>query len=165
MPTPIPMPVDIWLLRHAVAEERAPSGRDPDRELTPEGLQRARAVARGLAALGPGIVRIVSSPYRRALQTAEPAARALGIEVSESHALEPESDPGEILREIQAGEGHVLLVGHQPHLGSLLGLLVAGGGIEIPMKKASVARVTLDGHRSGRLRAYLPAAVLERLGG
>ena len=155
--------MDLWLLRHAAAEDRAPSGRDPDRALTPEGLRRAQAVAAGLASLEPAIARVVSSPYRRAMQTARPAAEALGLRVSESEALEPERDPEEILREIAEGEGHALLVGHQPHLGSLLGLLVAGPRVEIAMKKASVARVSLDGRWSGTLRAYLPPGVLEAL--
>jgi len=160
--------MDVWLLRHAAAEDRAPSGRDADRQLTAEGRRRARAVGKGLAVLEPGIARIVTSPYVRARQTADAAAEALGLpgSLSESRALEPERNPEEILREITAGgDGDVLLVGHQPHLGALLGLLVGGSELEIPMRKASVARVTVEGRWSGMLRAYLPARVLEALGG
>jgi len=158
--------VDVWILRHAVAEDRSDSGRDADRALTDEGARRARDVGRGLAALAPGIARIVTSPYRRARQTADAAAAALDLEgaLSESSALEPERDPEEILREVSAsGHDDVLVVGHQPHLGALLGLLVAGRGVEIPLKKAAVARVTLTGRWTGALKAYLPAPVLERL--
>lgn len=156
--------MDIWLLRHAAAHDRAPSGRDADRELTPEGLDRARAVARGLALLEPGIARVVTSPYRRARQSAEAAAWSLGVELTESRALEPERDPEEILREVASeGGGDVLLVGHQPHLGALLGLLAAGPGIEIPMKKASVARIALEGRWSGTLKTLLPPKYLEAL--
>ncbi|MFN2633492.1 MAG: histidine phosphatase family protein [Thermoanaerobaculia bacterium] len=158
--------MDIWLLRHAAAEDRPDSGRDSDRALTPEGIERARAVALGLAALEPGIARVITSPYRRARQTADAAAAALALSktLAESRALEPESDPQEILRELSAGSGDVLLVGHQPHLGSLLGLLVGGERVEIPMKKAAAARVTLTGRWSGTLRAFLPPRVLEKLG-
>jgi phosphohistidine phosphatase len=159
--------MDIWLLRHAAAEDRSSSGRDEDRSLTPDGAKRARAVARGLAALEPGIVLVVSSPYKRARQTAEPVLEALGLtaKLRESKALEPSRDPKEILTEIEGTEaGGVLLVGHQPHLGALLGHLVTGGRLEMPMKKASVARITLEGHGRGELRALLPAKVLEGLG-
>jgi phosphohistidine phosphatase len=158
--------VDVWILRHAVAEDRSDSGRDADRALTDDGARRARDVGRGLAALEPGIARIVTSPFRRARQTADAAAAALDLEsaLSESSALEPERDPEEILRELAAsGHDDVLVVGHQPHLGALLGLLVAGRGVEIPLKKAGVARVTLTGRWTGTLKAYLPAPVLERL--
>lgn len=161
--------MDVWILRHAVAEDSSPSGRDEDRELTSDGARRARDVGRALAALEPGISRIVTSPYRRARQTAEAVAAALGLEsaLTESRALEPDRDPEDILHEVAggsaAGEGDVLVVGHQPHLGELLGLLVGGPGVEVPLKKAAVARVTLTGRWSGALKAYLPAPVMERL--
>lgn len=120
-------------------------------------------MARGLALLEPTISHVVSSPYLRARQTADAAARALGIaEVSESRGLEPEAEPEEILNELAEGSGDVLLVGHQPHLGALLGRLVSGDA-EIPLPKAGIARVTLAGRWSGRLRAYLPPNVLELL--
>lgn len=128
-------------------------------------MRRAEAVARGLASLEPRIQRVISSPYKRALQTARPAAEALGLRVEESEALEPERDPGEILLEVSEGEGHALLVGHQPHLGLLFGLLVAGPRVELPMKKASIARLSVEGRWSATLRAYLPPSVLEALAG
>jgi phosphohistidine phosphatase len=160
--------MEIWLLRHALAEERADSGRDADRTLTEDGHKRARYVARGLAELEPGIELVLTSPYARARQTAEPAARALRIsgKLRETQALEPSSDPQEILDELRAEKaGSVLLVGHEPHLGALLGRLVAGRpGLEIPMRKAAVARLTWTGSGAATLRALLPAKVLARLG-
>jgi phosphohistidine phosphatase len=159
--------MEVWLLRHAAAEESSDSGRDSDRRLTAEGEKRARAVARGLAALEPGIDRILTSPYRRARQTAEPAARELGLEkvLSETRALEPGRDPQEILEEIRAekAEGW-LLVGHEPHLGALLGRLVAGRPLlTLPLKKAAVARLEWDGTGPAELKALLPARILEKL--
>ena len=74
--------------------------------------------------------------------------------------------PEEILAEVAAQEKRdgILLVGHQPHLGILLGHLLAGGrGLEIPLKKASLARVELAGRGRGQLRALLPAPVLEQI--
>ena len=157
--------MDIWLLRHASAEERSATGRDADRELTPDGLRRAERVGRGLAALEPGIEIVLTSPFRRARQTAEAAARALGLEerLSPTRALEPQSDPDDILEELSAsGNGCVLLVGHEPHLGELLGRLVGSSGLPLPLRKAAVAWVERDG-RAGTLRALLPARVLERI--
>jgi phosphohistidine phosphatase len=159
--------MEIWLLRHAAAEERSVSGRDEDRTLTEDGHRRARAVARGLAALEPGIELVLTSPFHRARQTAEPVARTLHLSgrLRETRALEPERDPEEILEEIRAEDvSGVLLVGHQPHLGALLGRLVSGGpGLEVPMKKAALARLAWSGSGAGSLKALLPARVLERL--
>jgi len=160
--------VEIWLLRHAAAEERATSGRDADRTLTEDGHRRAREVAHGLAALEPGIELVLTSPYARARQTAEPAARALKLlgRLRETGSLEPDRDPEDVLAEVRAeGVESVLLVGHEPHMGALLGRLVLGrGGHPIPMKKAAVARVAWEGSGAGSLRALLPAKVLALVG-
>jgi len=158
--------MEIWLLRHAAAEESSASGKDADRALTAEGEKRARAVARGLASLEPEIERVLTSPYRRARQTAEPAARELGLEraLRESRALEPGRDPQEILDEILEEASGILLVGHEPHLGALLGRLVAGRPLlTLPLRKAAVARLDWDGTGLADLRAMLPAPILEKL--
>ncbi len=161
--------MDLWLMRHGKAEDRSESGKDRDRALTAEGLRRVTEVGRGLAVLDAAIGAIWTSPYRRARQTAEAVARALNFRsrLQATDALAPESDPGEILDELEVSElaGAVLLVGHQPHLGTLLGLLVTGGPAEIPLPKACLAHLETRGNRSGTLRAFLPAALLARLRG
>jgi broad specificity phosphatase PhoE len=62
---------------HFSATRRDPGIEDP--RLTPLGHEQAEAAA--LALVGEGIARIVASPYTRALQTAAPVARALGLPV------------------------------------------------------------------------------------
>jgi phosphohistidine phosphatase len=159
--------MEVWILRHAKAVDDAPSGRDADRELTAEGARRAEAVGRGLAALSPSIEVVLSSPYRRARETAEAAARALGIDgVTESRSLEPSRDPAEAASELASGDwGSVLVVGHQPHLGSLVGLLALGDASqEIPLRKSGVAHVSWKPGAAGRLEAFLPPKLLESLG-
>ena len=160
--------MEIWLLRHAAAEDRSSSGRDADRTLTDDGHRRAREVARGLAVLEPGIELVLTSPFARARQTAEPAARALKLSdrLRETAALEPGRDPEEVLGEVRSeGVGSVLLVGHEPHLGALLGRLVFGRpGVAMPMKKAAVARLEWEGSGPASLRALLPARILALVG-
>ena len=73
------------LLRHGQSEfnlvftqtRRDPGIKDP--KLTPLGHEQAARAAEALA--GAGIRRIVVSPYTRALQTAAPIARRLGVPV------------------------------------------------------------------------------------
>lgn len=158
--------MDLWLLRHADAEDRSESGRDRDRALTAEGRRRVTEVGRGLASLDTEIVAIWTSPYRRARETAEAVARALRLRdrLHETDALGPDSDPRTVLDELEASAvgDAVLLVGHEPHLGALLGLLVAGGA-EIQLEKACVVHVERLDRRPAALRAFLPAAFLARL--
>ena len=159
--------MDLWLLRHAAAHERAKSGRDEDRALTSDGVRRAREVAAGLATLDPGIEAVLSSPYRRALETAEAAAAALGVgRVTPAPVLEPDRAAADVAAVLaRRKQRALLLVGHQPLLGALVGLLVFGDeGREIPLRKAGVVRIVWEPRGVGRLEALLPPKVLARLG-
>lgn len=74
------------LVRHAHPHLPAPDGPDDlHRGLTPEGEAEAAALAESLAATAP--VRVVSSPYLRAVQTVRPLAAVLGLTVETDHDL------------------------------------------------------------------------------
>jgi phosphohistidine phosphatase len=88
------------------------------------------------------------SPLVRARETAEyVAARFPKAKMSSTPVLAPDADPREAITAItDARPGDVVLVGHQPHLGRLFGLLVTGDAeVEIPIKKAAVARISFSG--------------------
>jgi phosphohistidine phosphatase len=141
--------MEIWILRHAKAEEGGPATPDEERALTAGGHDRMRSVAKAIARLEPKLDAILTSPLLRARQTAEPVARALSLQddVIESEALLPDADPKEILREIERrGFRRALVVGHMPHLGKLLGYLLTGrSSTSIDIKKAALARIETGG--------------------
>jgi len=141
--------MEIWILRHAKAEKGGPGTPDEERTLTAGGHETMRSVAKAIARLEPKLDAILTSPLVRARQTAEPVARALSLrdDLIETSALSPDADPKEILREIEKRRlGRVLVVGHMPHLGKLLGYLLTGRpSTLIDIKKAALARVEFDG--------------------
>lgn len=158
----------LHVLRHAEAEDVAPSGRDADRRLTEDGKRRMKAVAKAVAALDPGYDTILVSHLVRARETAEAVAEACGFrgELVETKHLGPNADPEELLHELARRKPRsVLVVGHQPHLGRLLGLLLTGRrDMEIPMKKASLSGLEVGEDPSmGRaeLKFHLPPKILE----
>ena len=161
--------MEIWILRHAKAEKGGPATPDEERALTPGARKRMRAAAKAIARLEPEFDAILTSPLRRARQTAEPVARALrqrGLLV-ESKALSPGADPEMILREIEKrGTSRALLVGHMPHLGRLLGYLLTGrSNTPIEMKKGALARVEFEGKTPkppGTLTLLLTSKALAR---
>ena len=139
--------MNLFLFRHAEAEERSSTGKDADRILTRKGRDAARVVASALSRLDQ-IDAIWHSPMARAKETASFAAKEFSkASVWETPSLLPDASPGQVLDEISHRQpGEVLLVGHQPHLGLLLSLCVAGNdGSKIPMRKASLARVKFSG--------------------
>jgi phosphohistidine phosphatase len=108
------------LLRHAKAEAEAPSGDDFDRPLAPRGEREAKVMAEHLAALGERPDVALVSPALRTRQTWEAVRAAIpGGEVRFDRGLY--NADAQALRRLaeQAGEGTVLVVGHNPGLQEL----------------------------------------------
>src|ERR1022692_5018857 len=73
--------MDIYFLRHANAgEPKVNPARDEKRPLDKLGIEQSHDVGRALAALGVSPEVIISSPLRRAAQTAAVVANELGYE-------------------------------------------------------------------------------------
>ena len=123
----------LWLLRHAEAEDGLP---DDERPLTDRGAMQADAAGRALAVLEVHLDACLSSPKLRAVQTAERACEPLGVAVSIEPALSGE--PFDV-RELIAGLGDVLLVGHDPSFSMLLHDLT---GAQSRMKKGGLAGIS-----------------------
>ena len=124
----------LWLLRHAEAADGLP---DDERPLTEQGTRQAEAVGRALARIGASIDVCLSSPKLRALQTAQLACEPLGIPVEVVPALAGE--PFDV-RELVAGLGDVLLVGHDPSFSLTLHDLT---GTQARMKKGGLAGISI----------------------
>ena len=123
----------LWLLRHAEAEDGLP---DDDRPLTDRGAMQADTAGRALAALDVHLDACLTSPKLRAVQTAERACEPLGVAVTIEPALAGE--PFDV-RELTAGLGDVLLVGHDPSFSLLLHDLT---GAQSRMKKGGLAGIS-----------------------
>jgi phosphohistidine phosphatase len=124
---------------------------DGKRALIKEGKEQCMLMARFLSALKVQVDAIVSSPLKRALQTAQFVGTEMGFEgkVEISHALSPDADYAAFQQMLAsyAGREGILVVGHNPHLFQFLGRMVTGnGGAAIRMRKGSVARIDLDHH-------------------
>jgi phosphohistidine phosphatase len=122
----------LWLLRHAEAADGRP---DEARPLTTRGMRDARATGMALARLGVRLDVCLSSPKRRALETAELVCGPLGVEVVHEPALAGFSYEPERLAH---GAGDVLLVGHNPAISSVLRDLT---GARVHLRKAGIAGV------------------------
>jgi phosphohistidine phosphatase len=152
--------VIVYLLRHGVAEDQAEGGADAERALTADGVRKLERAGRTWRRLVDDVDRIFVSPLVRARQTAvlfgQAAARRAPM--TETDDLTPGAPPtaaqGLLQRELQAGTTAVACIGHEPHLGGLLGLLLTGSDrIAVPLKKGMLVAVELasSASMSGRL--------------
>jgi phosphohistidine phosphatase len=142
----------LYLMRHANAGlSRENPILDAKRGLVKEGKEQCMLMARMLGALKVQVDVIVSSPLKRAMQTAQFVGTELGFDgrVETSKALLPSADFAafqKMLLKYSAYEG-LLVVGHNPVLYQFLGRLITGnGGAAIRMRKGSIARVDMDNH-------------------
>lgn len=141
----------LWLLRHGDAADGSP---DADRPLTEKGERQSRNAGRALKALGVEIEACVSSPRKRAADTARLACEELGCGVSIDEAL----DGGPFdAREVAAGLDSVLLVGHDPDFSIAVHDLT---GAQVRMKKGGLAGIS-----KGELIVLLRPAELEAIAG
>jgi phosphohistidine phosphatase len=128
--------MDLILWRHAEAEDALPGQSDLRRALTPRGHKQARRMAQWLAAQLPESTDILVSPAVRTQQTVEP----LGRRFRTVDEIAPGADPDDLLRAVNWPQAKkpVLVVGHQPTLGLVAALLLAGEAHYWNVKKANV---------------------------
>jgi phosphohistidine phosphatase len=140
--------MQIYLLRHGIAEDAKPGHPDAERPLTDEGRDKLRRVLKRArtADLEPSL--ILSSPYRRAVETAAVAAEVLAYkgETARTQALVPEASPFDAWEEIRnrKNERAILLSSHEPLMSSLAAFLLDSPALRVEMKKAALVRIDCD---------------------
>lgn len=135
----------IYLVRHAIAEDRGPDYPDDrKRPLTGRGMSRFRKVARGLARLDAEVDLILSSPLVRARQTADILSEVLSAhpQVLETDALLPDATYAQLQAELgrRSRVASIALVGHMPSAGVFAARLV-GSDEPFDFKKGGVCRI------------------------
>lgn len=98
----------LYLIRHAHAGNRLVGGRDLYRPLSEQGRKQALAIADLLA--GAGVERVLASPASRCVQTVEPLAARLGLDVIEQPDLWEGSPTAHVLALLDQHRNHAAVV-------------------------------------------------------
>ncbi len=143
----------VYFLRHASAgDPKSDPAKDEKRPLDKDGVQQCGYVGRALALLETHVDVVVSSPLKRATQTASLVANELAFEgkIEISPALRPDASYSQFRELLTRHENleAILVVGHNPNLSEFLGRVIGGGsGAAVDLKKGAVARVDVARHR------------------
>jgi phosphohistidine phosphatase len=166
--------MNLYIIRHAIAvDEGSPEyEEDSQRPLTDKGKKKMRQIAKGLRTLGVDFDLILSSPYIRAKETAEILEDVFKLkkDIEFSDNLIPMGDPDLLIAEMNEKyrANSVALVGHEPHLSALIGLLVSeNAGIDMTLKKGGVCRLSVDDlhhARKATLEWLLTPGILVEIG-
>ena len=160
--------MQVYLLRHGVAVEASAGNSDQNRALTGEGRKKLRQVLQNAAKVQVQPALILSSPLKRAVQTAEIAKEVLGYkkDIVETGALKPGSSVEQVWEEIRVHRQHtpLLLVGHNPLLENLAGYLLGSRNLKMDFKKGAILRLDIQSfgvEPKGVLRWYLTAKIAD----
>ena len=147
----------LLVMRHGKAEDSNPQG-DAARRLVDIGRKQARRAARMLvhAQQVPDIV--LTSPYERALRTAEEFCTTAGIAAPIIQDwLACGMHPQTALRELSAFSEfrRVAIVGHEPDLSCLISHLIEAPYGSVVMKKGAIAAIECSPPARGGVLLYL----------
>lgn len=135
-------------MRHGIAEDSQSGQSDSERALTPDGKKKLRNVLRAAreAEVTPSL--ILTSPLKRAVQSAELAAEILDYrgDLLRTKALEPGAHPRMVWEEIRIhkDEAEILLSGHEPLFSTLTAFLLGCPDLQVEFKKGGMACVEID---------------------
>jgi len=164
--------MELFILRHAEAgKSLSTQTRDAERSLTAEGKEELEDVARSLSRLKIKPDHIVSSPLKRARETADGVAKALKqrgkVEIWDE--LKPEGSKQELYKRLSKlkQESTVLCIGHEPYLTQAINEIMGHqGASKMVLRKCGLARVSIKAFNpkmDGELRWLLTPRLLKRM--
>jgi phosphohistidine phosphatase len=165
-----PTKMDLFILRHGEAGNRmSVVEEDSERSLTPEGQIEMQKIAKSLKVMGLQADRVITSPLRRARETAEITAKILKIPVLEEWGeLKPNGSKPALYRKLARLERNpgLILVGHEPYLSSMIGEIIGTTSARIVLKKGGLGKIRISSFTpriSGELRWLLTPKVITRM--
>jgi phosphohistidine phosphatase len=154
--------MDLFILRHGEAGKKLAAGnKDFDRPLTVTGQKEVVDIAKSIKDLGIKFDFILSSPLKRAHQTAAIVAKTFKNEkkMEDWDELKPEGNRLDLYRKLSSRfkqQSSVLIVGHEPYLTDMIGEMIFDGkGGTVVLKKAGLARIEANSSSSPKLHGQL----------
>lgn len=165
--------MDLFILRHGEAGQRVSAGRgDFQRPLTAAGQKEVSDIATSLKDLGIKLDIVISSPLKRAHQTASIVAKTFKIEKKMQGwaELSPEGNRLDLYNKLLQlkQQSSVLVVGHEPYLSEMISEMIFEGnnGGRIDLKKTGLARIRIVSSTpkfQGELRWLLTPKLLRNM--
>ena len=154
--------MNIFFIRHAKAEDPVQLKKDRERELTEQGIKILRTSIYFWKNNIDGFDFILSSPFKRAVQTAEIIADSYNYkdDVILDNSLSPGSTANAIIRLAESLKGKSMaFVGHQPDIGFQISSFISNSELNLKVPPASLVHISFNGNPKvgkGTLNFLLP---------
>lgn len=152
--------MNLYIVRHAHADNGYP---DSERRLRDYGRNKLLEALPRWKEHIPKVDVILTSPYKRALETAEIIHSNYTVKekLIVDKSLQPGMNIPDILTTLQAlGKENVMVVGHMPDVADLVTSLTPKLSFEFPFSPGSLAAIEFNGEikpKSGKLKFLLPS--------
>jgi len=157
--------MNLYLIRHSIAENITIDKKDFDRELTEEGKFVIKKTSEAWKNYVGNIDVVLTSPLRRAMQTAEIISSKLQDipNVSKDNNLGTGSRTADLIDILNSFEyKNVMVVGHQPDLSYHLNNFCGTGSFNLAFPPAALAKIEFDNtikYGKGRLICFIPPII------
>ncbi len=154
--------MELYLIRHAEAEEKILGKSDFDRELTESGIKDFSNAVNHWKNFIKNLDLLISSPYKRAFQTAEIVKEIFKIEneilIDKRLAVGSETKfVIEMLNDFD--DERIAIFGHEPDFSQHVSSLISNSGAIINFKKGAIAKISFPRKArfgSGALEFLIP---------
>lgn len=140
--------INLYLVRHAKAEPASGKKSDAERELSNEGITILKDSISIWKYYIDKINFIISSPLKRAVQTAEIIRKEINFseEIIKDTSLLPGSESYDVIQLLKTYKSeNIILIGHQPDISTSITEFLGCPGLEIPFKPAAFAKISFEG--------------------
>lgn len=157
--------MEIYLMQHG---DYLTKDEDPEESLSPEGVKKLKSISQALKRINIKVDQIITSPKKRARETAEIVAHAVGSssdKIIETSFVKPLTPPQETIEYLEqfAHLNSLLIVGHLPSLTRITSLLLMDGSqAVVHFERGGVVRIDVENlpTHAGQLRWYLTPELL-----
>lgn len=159
--------MNIYFVRHAEAEGKKGNMNDSDRELTINGIEQMKKAVLGWKVIKEHFDIIISSPYKRAVQTAQIIKEEFNVGIlSTDKRLEPGSRIEDLIQiAFENIEENIVIVGHEPDISLHISALISNSGATVDIKKGAIAKVSFPSKpkiAGGVLEYLIPLSLFNR---
>lgn len=163
---------NIYFLRHAIAEQREAPENDDERPLTKTGIAKMEKAAESIANIVKSFDVILSSPLKRAHQTAMIVAREMGYKdkIEHSDLLRPGAQIGSLMGSLskygKKEKMNILLIGHEPDMSKMISSLIGMSPDSIDFKKSAFCNIevtSFSARAKGKLLWLLQPKLLRKI--
>ena len=157
--------MNLYLIRHSIAENISYDKKDFDRELTEEGKFVIKKSSEAWKNYVGNVEVIFTSPLKRAIQTAEIISSTLQEipNLIKDNNLATGSRTSDLIDLLNSLEyKNIMLVGHQPDLSQHINNFCGTGSFNLAFPPASLAKIEFDNsikYGRGRLIYFVPPIV------